>query len=406
MTPVEQKMIKIEKETSQEEAIENAVTSIIDSLSKRCNSDLKKRVFIPQIQVYLTEKMNEKESNEKKLRFERMQAERRARELLALEEKKRREKAREEQLRLQREARERIEAAQRIKQLDSDSENEEKLVAPRKRKKSLAKRKYPYMSSSEIQRQHPHVPSESEKSLPIHNLIPVPITGCTRTEGYTAKDVVELKKSDTYRKALLRAQLEESLSERLVSEEIENDEVQNVAATRSNRLQKRNLRQQYSASIEGGSGMYDDAFEFSSRSKRLRFGRSAIHEYGLFACQNIKQGDFIIQYVGEVIRHAVADRREIGYEAIGIGSSYMFRLDDQYIIDATHMGNVARFINHSCDPNCQAQFLSSRNETKIIFRAAKDIFSGDEITFDYKFPYEEEKIPCSCGAPNCKQYLN
>ena len=57
----------------------------------------------------------------------------------------------------------------------------------------------------------------------------------------------------------------------------------------------------------------------------------------------------VIEYVGEVVRQAVADERERRYEAAGIGSSYLFRVDHDYIIDATRNGNMARFINHCCD---------------------------------------------------------
>lgn len=60
----------------------------------------------------------------------------------------------------------------------------------------------------------------------------------------------------------------------------------------------------------------------------------------------------VIEYVGEVVRQAVADERERRYEAAGIGSSYLFRVDHNYIIDATRNGNMARFINHCCDVSC------------------------------------------------------
>ncbi len=82
---------------------------------------------------------------------------------------------------------------------------------------------------------------------------------------------------------------------------------------------------------------------------RLKFGRSTIHEWGLFALEKIDKNDMVIEYVGEIIRQSVADLREKKYEKLGIGDSYFFRIDKDNIIDATMKGNLARFINHSCD---------------------------------------------------------
>jgi len=64
---------------------------------------------------------------------------------------------------------------------------------------------------------------------------------------------------------------------------------------------------------------------------------------------SINKGDIIVDYPGEIIRNAVADKREHQYESIGVGSCYMFRLNDRYVIDATFSGNEARFLNHSCN---------------------------------------------------------
>ena len=132
----------------------------------------------------------------------------------------------------------------------------------------------------------------------------------------------------------------------------------------------------------------------------------------------------VIEYVGEMVRQTVADDRERRYEAQGVGSSYLFRVDLEYIIDATKRGNMARFINHCCDvsstltnhtcmiyflssqPNCYARVISVGNLKKIIIYSKRDIAMGEEITYDYKFPIEDEKIPCLCGAPNCRGTLN
>ena len=86
-----------------------------------------------------------------------------------------------------------------------------------------------------------------------------------------------------------------------------------------------------------------------ARKKLLKFAKSTIHNWGLFAVEPIAADEMVIEYVGEIVRQAVADERERRYEAAGIGSSYLFRVDHDYIIDATRNGNMARFINHCCD---------------------------------------------------------
>ena len=88
---------------------------------------------------------------------------------------------------------------------------------------------------------------------------------------------------------------------------------------------------------------------FQFRKKLLRFGKSRIHDWGLFAMEAIGSDEMVIEYVGQSIRSIIADLREIQYEKIGIGSSYLFRIDMETIIDATKCGNLARFINHSCN---------------------------------------------------------
>lgn len=88
---------------------------------------------------------------------------------------------------------------------------------------------------------------------------------------------------------------------------------------------------------------------FQFRKKQLKFAKSGIHDWGLFALEPIASEEMVIEYVGQVVRQSIADEREKRYEAIGIGSSYLFRVDTETIIDATKTGNLARFINHSCN---------------------------------------------------------
>ncbi|KAI8899994.1 histone methyltransferase, partial [Globomyces pollinis-pini] len=138
--------------------------------------------------------------------------------------------------------------------------------------------------------------------------------------------------------------------------------------------------------------------QLKSRKKQLRFAQSHIHDWGLFATEKIEAQEIVIEYIGEIIRQKVADHREKMYEASGIGSSYLFRIDEDMIIDATKQGNIARLINHCCDPNCSAKVINIEGTKRIVIYANRDILEGEEITYDYKFPIEEDKIPCLCGS--------
>ncbi|OMJ16851.1 Histone-lysine N-methyltransferase SETD1 [Smittium culicis] len=148
-----------------------------------------------------------------------------------------------------------------------------------------------------------------------------------------------------------------------------------------------------------------------SRKKSLFFAKSGIHDYGLFTRENIYAGEFVIEYIGEIIRSSLADLREHRYHTeYGLPSDccYLFRIDNETVIDATLTGNIARFVNHSCDPNCMAKVIVADGSKRIGIYAKTDIGIGDEITYDYKFSVEdsEDKIPCLCGAAACRGYLN
>jgi hypothetical protein len=80
--------------------------------------------------------------------------------------------------------------------------------------------------------------------------------------------------------------------------------------------------------------------QLQTRKKHLRFARSPIHDWGLYAMERISRGEMVIEYVGEVIRAQVADKREKAYERQGIGSSYLFRIDEDLVVDATKKGNL------------------------------------------------------------------
>ncbi|TVY31916.1 Histone-lysine N-methyltransferase,H3 lysine-4 specific [Lachnellula subtilissima] len=149
--------------------------------------------------------------------------------------------------------------------------------------------------------------------------------------------------------------------------------------------------------------------QLKKRKKPVKFARSAIHNWGLYAMENIPVNDMIIEYVGEKVRQQVADLREISYLKSGIGSSYLFRIDENTVVDATKKGGIARFINHSCMPNCTAKIITVEKSKRIVIYALRDIKMNEELTYDYKFEREigsTDRIPCLCGTVACKGFLN
>jgi len=141
----------------------------------------------------------------------------------------------------------------------------------------------------------------------------------------------------------------------------------------------------------------------------LRFGKSLIHGWGVFTDEHISKGDLIVEYRGVLIGHAVANKREKEYEEAKIGSDYMFRISNSIVCDATHEGNVTRFINACCSPNCQPKILVVNGVKRIGIYAKKDIQPGEELSYDYKFQPEfdeSKRIPCNCGAPDCRKFMN
>lgn len=159
-----------------------------------------------------------------------------------------------------------------------------------------------------------------------------------------------------------------------------------------------------------------DLFKVSplqSTQKLVALRNSSIHSFGLVMMESAEPGDLIIEYVGELVRASVANIREWKYEreykGDGIASSYLFRLDGIMVIDASQQGNLARFINHSCDPNCVAKTITLNGSKRIVMYAKKSLRAGEEITYDYKFPTEKDpkkKVKCLCGSSSCRKYLN
>ncbi|XP_059154742.1 histone-lysine N-methyltransferase 2C-like isoform X4 [Physella acuta] len=136
-------------------------------------------------------------------------------------------------------------------------------------------------------------------------------------------------------------------------------------------------------------------------------GRSRIQGLGLYAARDLEKHTMVIEYIGDLIRNEVANRREKEYESQNRGV-YMFRIDNDVVIDATMAGGPARYINHSCNPNCVAEVVDIEKDSKIIIITSRKIVKGEELTYDYKFDFEDDqhKIPCMCGATNCRKWMN
>lgn len=132
--------------------------------------------------------------------------------------------------------------------------------------------------------------------------------------------------------------------------------------------------------------------------------RSQIHGTGVFASQAIRKGARIIEYTGERISQEEADRRyddESGDHAHVV----LFSLEDGTCIDGGSGGGPARFVNHSCEPNCE----SSEVKGRIFLHALRAIRQGEEITYDYRLDYasglsaeDRARYACRCGTPQCR----
>lgn len=142
--------------------------------------------------------------------------------------------------------------------------------------------------------------------------------------------------------------------------------------------------------------------------------RSPIHGQGVFATAPLAAGMVLCEYRGRRISHAQADA-EYG-DALDSGHTFLFTLNDAWVVDANRGGNIARWINHSCAPNCQAQILehagSDRRRDRIQIVALRDIAAGEELSYNYGIrlavPHTARRKrlwACHCAAPDCSGTL-
>lgn len=128
--------------------------------------------------------------------------------------------------------------------------------------------------------------------------------------------------------------------------------------------------------------------------------------WGLKATADLNVGDFVIEYVGEVLDEAMCRERLKKAHSQNNNNFYMLTLDAGLVIDAGRKSNHARFINHSCSPNCETQKWRARGEPRIGIFARESIKAGTELTFDYHLDsLGNEKKKCFCGSKNCSGFL-
>jgi uncharacterized protein len=145
----------------------------------------------------------------------------------------------------------------------------------------------------------------------------------------------------------------------------------------------------------------------SSSNRRIQVRRSGVHGKGVFALQDIAEGETLIEYVGEVISWDEAQDRH-PHDPKDPNHTFYFHVNEDKVIDALHGGNSSRWINHSCNPNCEAD---EENE-RIFIKALRNIHAGEELNYDYGLiidePYTKKlkaEYPCWCGAKNCRGTL-
>jgi SET domain-containing protein len=147
----------------------------------------------------------------------------------------------------------------------------------------------------------------------------------------------------------------------------------------------------------------------TSRKPRRRFSvrKSHIHGRGVFALTRIPKGTRLIEYTGERISHKEADAR-YAEEHENSPHTMLFSVNDRIVIDATRRGSSARWINHSCAPNCEAD----DEDERIFIKTIRNVRPGEELTYDYNLVLEERHTPalkrahpCYCGARRCRGTL-
>ena len=143
------------------------------------------------------------------------------------------------------------------------------------------------------------------------------------------------------------------------------------------------------------------------KGRKIQVRRSGVHGKGVFALQAIPAGTPLIEYTGARITWREALRRH-PHDPNDPNHTFYFHIDDTHVIDAKDGGNASRWINHACQPNCQADETQGR----VFIRALRDLRAGEELFYDYGLvidgrhtPKLKKEYECRCGTPNCRRTM-
>lgn len=136
--------------------------------------------------------------------------------------------------------------------------------------------------------------------------------------------------------------------------------------------------------------------------------KSPVHGRGVFATEWIPEGTRLVEYTGERLTVREAEARYPEDDPSVDYHTFLFAIDDDVVIDASRRGSMARWINHGCDPNCDAVV----EEKRIFIESIRDIAPGEELLYDYNFllevrhtPARKRRYPCTCGAETCRRTM-
>ena len=142
----------------------------------------------------------------------------------------------------------------------------------------------------------------------------------------------------------------------------------------------------------------------STSGRRIQTRRSGVHGNGVFAVQDIAEGETLIEYKGEVISWKEALRRH-PHDPSDPNHTFYFHVDEKNVIDAKYGGNAARWINHACEPNCEADEIGGR----VFIKSLRALKPGEELFYDYGLIIDERYTPklkkqfeCRCGTKGCR----
>jgi SET domain-containing protein len=145
----------------------------------------------------------------------------------------------------------------------------------------------------------------------------------------------------------------------------------------------------------------------SPGGRRIQVRRSGVHGKGVYALRPLAAGERVIEYKGEIISWPEALRRH-PHDPGNPQHTFYFHIDDDHVIDGKEHGNAAKWINHSCAPNCASEVQDGR----VFIHALRDIEPGEELFYDYRLVIDERYTPklkkeyeCRCGQPGCRRTM-